>query len=347
MSGGVDSSVAAYLTKQLGYDCMGVTMKLYSANEEETTIGKTCCSLEDVEDARHVAFGLDMPYYVFNFTDEFEEKVILPFVTSYQSGSTPNPCIECNRKMKFEKLSLRAKMLECDVVVTGHYARVEKQGERYILKKAVDDSKDQSYVLYMMTQDQLAHTLFPLGEMNKTQTREIAEQMQFVNAQKKDSQDICFVPDGDYAKVVEQYTGQPCETGNFIDLKGNKLGTHKGIIHYTIGQRKGLGVSASSPLYVVAIHAERNEVVLGTNEDLFKRELVAKDFNWISGEIPSRELRLSGKIRYHHAEQPCTVTVQADHTVSVVFDEPQRAITSGQSVVLYDGEQVVGGGIIL
>lgn len=346
MSGGVDSSVAAYLTKELGYECMGVTMKLYSGNDGESNVGKTCCSLEDVDDARHVAFSLDMPYYVFNFTDEFEQKVIAPFVESYQKGFTPNPCIECNRKMKFEKLAIRAKMLDCDVVVTGHYARVEKIGDRYVLKKAVDQTKDQSYVLYMMTQEQLQHTLFPLGAMHKHETREIAEKMDFVNAQKKDSQDICFVPDGNYAKVIEDFTGMPCESGDFVSVDGRKLGRHKGIIHYTIGQRKGLGISAKTPLFVISINSETNEVVLGEHPDLYKRVLIANSFNWISGDIPTSDFRAKGKIRYHHDEQACTVSVTADRRVRITFDTPQRAITKGQSVVLYDGEVVLGGGII-
>ena len=241
MSGGVDSSVAAYIMKEEGFDCIGCTMKLYDNADAGVSRDKTCCSLDDVEDARSVAARLDMPYYVFNFSDDFREKIICKFIDSYERGRTPNPCIDCNRYMKFAKLCERARILGCDFIVTGHYARIYKEGEKYVLKKALDETKDQSYVLYNLTQDILAHTRFPLGEMKKSETREIAEKCGFINAKKPDSQDICFVPDGDYARVIELNTGKKYPPGDFVDKNGNVLGRHKGIIHYTIGQRKGLG----------------------------------------------------------------------------------------------------------
>ncbi|MBP5304222.1 MAG: tRNA 2-thiouridine(34) synthase MnmA, partial [Lachnospiraceae bacterium] len=285
MSGGVDSSVAALLMKEAGYECIGCTMKLYD-NETACQDGKTCCSLNDIEDARGVAFSLGMKYYVFNFKDEFEDKVIKKFVNCYECGATPNPCIECNRHLKFAKLKDRAAELSCDYVVTGHYARIEKRGDRYALLKGLDETKDQSYVLYSMTQEELAHTQFPLGAMKKTEIRKIAEEHGFINANKPDSQDICFVPDGDYAKVIENYTGKKYTEGNFVDLAGNVIGQHKGIIHYTIGQRKGLGIAAENPYYVLEIRPETNEVVLGSNEDLFKNEVHIAEVNYIPGEVP-------------------------------------------------------------
>ncbi len=347
MSGGVDSSVAAYITKENGYDCIGCTMKLYNNEDAGISKGHTCCSLDDVEDARSVAYSLGMPYYVFNFSDDFKEKIICKFIESYERGRTPNPCIDCNRYMKFDKLYERAKVLGCEYVVTGHYARIEKKNGRFILKKAVDASKDQSYVLYSMTQEQLAHTLFPLGELCKSETREIADRHGFVNAKKPDSQDICFVPDGDYAKIIELHTGKKYESGDFVDKSGNILGTHRGIIRYTIGQRKGLGISASEPLYVCGIDTENNTVTLGENSDLFSTTLTVGDFNWISGEAPSKPFRASAKIRYRQKEQPATVCPIDGGDVKIVFDEPQRAITPGQAAVLYDGEIVLGGGTIL
>ena len=346
MSGGVDSSLAAKLMKDKGFDCIGCTMKLYHNEDAGIESSRTCCSLDDVEDARSVAYKLGMPFYVFNFTDAFRDTVIRKFIESYENGITPNPCIDCNRYMKFDKLYERAKTLGCDYIVTGHYARIEEQAGKFVLKKALDETKDQSYVLYFMTQDQLVHTMFPLGSMQKTEVRAIAEESGFVNADKPDSQDICFVPNGDYASVIELQTGKESAEGNFVDKQGNNLGRHKGVIHYTIGQRKGLGVSSTEPLYVCNICPKDGNVVLGSNDDLFSREADVSDFNWISGEVPGSEFRCKAKIRYRQPEQWVTVIPTGADTVHIVFDEPQRAITPGQAAVFYDGDTVLGGGTI-
>ena len=347
MSGGVDSSVAAYLMKEAGYECIGCTMRLYENEDAGVSRDQTCCSLDDVEDARSVAYRLGMPYYVFNFSDDFKEKIICKFINSYEMGRTPNPCIDCNRYMKFEKLHERAKILGCDKVVTGHYARIEHDGERYLLKKAVDESKDQSYVLYSLTQEGLAHTAFPLGSLCKSETRKIAEEHGFINAHKPDSQDLCCVPDGDYARVIELNTGKKYEPGDFVDKQGNVLGRHRGIINYTIGQRKGLGISAAAPLYVCSIDTKNNTVVLGDDKDLYSDTLEADEFNWRSGVVPASPVRCRAKIRYRQKEQPATAYPIGDAMVKIVFDEPQRAITPGQSAVLYDGDVVLGGGTII
>jgi len=270
MSGGVDSSVAAKIMVDEGYECIGCTMKLHDNAVETENCEKTCCSLSDVEDARSVAYRLGMPYYVFNFQDDFKEKIIDKFIDSYKNGRTPNPCIDCNRYMKFDKLFERAKILGCDYIVTGHYVRItEDENGKFHLLKAVDNTKDQSYVLYSMTQEQLAHARFPLGGMPKTETRHLAEEGGFINADKPDSQDICFVPDGDYAAVIEKYSGDKEKPGKFVDLQGNVMGTHKGITHYTIGQRKGLGLALKAPAYVQRIDVKNNLVILGDNESLF------------------------------------------------------------------------------
>ncbi len=347
MSGGVDSSVAAYLMKQRDFDCIGVTMKLFSNEEIGRSRAKTCCSLEDVEDARSVAYRLGIPYYVFNFTEDFGRQVIDRFVAAYEKGATPNPCIDCNRYLKFERLYRRAAELGCDTVATGHYARIEKQGDRYLLKKAADESKDQSYVLYAMTQEQLAHTAFPCGALSKIQTRQIAEEQGFLNAEKPDSQDICFVPDGDYAAFIRRYTGKSYPDGPFVTTQGTIVGRHRGIIHYTVGQRKGLGISSDRPLYVQSIDAAKNTVVLGEDSELFGTEINAANFNWIAFETPPDVLRAKAKIRYRHREQWATAEVTGENTVHLVFDAPQRAATRGQAVVLYDGDTVLGGGEIV
>lgn len=347
MSGGVDSSVAACIMKEKGYHIIGVTMKLYDNEDIGMDVEGTCCSLSDVEDARSVCYKLGTLYYVFNFKADFKEKIIDNFISTYENGGTPNPCIRCNRYLKFEKLMQKMREFDYDYVVTGHYARVEKQGDRFVLKKAVDLTKDQSYVLYNLTQEQLAHIKFPLGEMNKTDVRKIAEEHNFINANKKDSQDICFVPDGKYAEFIEDYTGKKYKEGDFVDLNGNILGKHKGIIRYTIGQRKGLGLALPCPMYVKEKNLEENKVVLCLNDELFSKELLAEDFNWLSIEEPNEPLHCKARIRYNQKEQPAVATVQKDGKVKVVFDEPQRAICKGQAVVLYDDDIVLGGGTIL
>lgn len=347
MSGGVDSSVAAYLTQRAGMTCMGATMRLFD-NSILDGQESTCCSLDDVEDARAVCHRLGMPFYVFNFTGDFKEKVMDKFVACYECGLTPNPCIDCNRYLKFAHLLDRAKVLDCDCIVTGHYARIHKDEAtgRYLLYKAADTSKDQSYVLYSLTQEQLAHTRLPLGELTKTQVRQIAEENGFINARKKDSQDICFVPDGDYMAFMERYTAKQYAPGSFLDQHGNVLGQHRGAVGYTLGQRKGLGLAMGEPVYVCAKDMEANTVTVGPNEALFRKVLRANDWNWFPFPALTEPMRVKAKARYRHIEQPATVYPEADGFARVEFDEPQRAITPGQAVVLYDGDQVIGGGTI-
>lgn len=346
MSGGVDSSVAALLTADMGFECIGATMKLFNNDDIGEKRENSCCSLEDVEDARSVAHSLGMKYYVFNFSDCFRENVIDRFIDAYENGRTPNPCIDCNRYLKFDKLYQRTREIGFDYVVTGHYARIEHNGERYILKKALDDTKDQSYVLYSMTQEQLAHTLFPLGALKKTEVREIAEKHGFINAKKHDSQDICFVQTGGYADFIRQYTGKDYAAGDFIDTDGNVIGRHRGIINYTIGQHKGLGISTDEPLYVKEICVKDNAVILCKSEELFSRKLTAKNINLISTDSIEKPMRVTAKVRYRQTEQPATVVQTGEDTLEFEFDEPQRAVTKGQAVVIYDGDTVVGGGTI-
>lgn len=347
MSGGVDSSVASLLIKEAGYEATGITMKLYGGELPENSTN-TCCSEDDIADARAVCNRLQIPYYVFNFTDCFNEQVISRFIEAYENGSTPNPCIDCNRYIKFDRLMKRMEELKMDFVVTGHYARIEYSENlgRYVLKKAVDDTKDQSYVLYSLTQYQLSHTLFPLGSMNKTEVRKIAEENGFINAKKHDSQDICFVPDGKYAEFIERYTGKTYENGDFVDKDGNILGEHKGIIRYTIGQRKGLGLALPAPMYVFKKDLENNKVILGSNDDLFTSELYADNINLITTDKITEPIRIKAKVRYNQKEQPATAE-QIGGKLHIIFDEPQRAICKGQAVVMYDGDTVVGGGTIL
>ena len=348
MSGGVDSSVAAYLTQQAGFQCTGATMRLFDNSILGQDQESTCCSLDDVEDARSVARRLGFPFYVFNFKDDFEEKVIRKFIRCYECGATPNPCIDCNRYLKFDHLLRRGYELDCDCVVTGHYARIRQDENtgRYLLYKAVDLSKDQSYVLYSLTQEQLAHTRFPLGEMTKAEARTIAEEQGFINARKHDSQDICFVPDGDYVAFMERYTGKKYTPGDYLDLQGNVVGRHKGAVSYTLGQRKGLNLAMGTPVYVCAKDMEQNTVTVGPNEALFSTTLRATDWNWFPFPTLSEPIRVSAKARYNQPPQPATVYPEAEGFARVVFDEPQRALTPGQAVVLYDGEMVVGGGTI-
>lgn len=348
MSGGVDSSVAAWLTKEAGYRCVGATMRLYENQDAGIPREGACCSLEDVEDARAVAFRIGIPFFAFAFQEDFSRQVMDRFVAAYEEGRTPNPCIDCNRYLKFERLYRRARELGLDYVVTGHYARIELgENGRYLLKKGPDPQKDQSYVLYALTQEQLAHTLFPLGNLRKEAVRAIAEAQGFVNAKKHDSQDICFVPDGDYAAFIVRRTGREYPAGDFLDTEGNVLGRHRGIIHYTVGQRRGLGVSGGRPLYVKEIRPQDNTVILADNHRLFERTAIAADFNWISMEPPAEPIEIHARARYHHPEQPATATVLPDGRVRITFHAPQRALTKGQAIVLYHGDTVVGGGTIV
>ena len=347
MSGGVDSGVAALIMTENGFECTGCTMKLYENEDACVPKSRTCCSLKDVDDARAVATRLGMPYYVFNFKDDFRETVIQKFVDSYERGFTPNPCIDCNRTMKFDKLFARAQALGCRYVVTGHYARIEEQNGKYLLKKGRCAEKDQSYVLYDMTQEKLAHTLFPLGNMTKDEVRAIASEHGFINADKPDSQDICFVPDGDYAKVIEHFSGKSYPPGDFVLRDGTVVGRHKGIIHYTVGQRRGLGISAPESLYVCGIDVAANEVILCTRDGLFSKTANACDVTWISGEVPSAPFDCSVKIRYRHTEVPARVTPVGSDAIRIEFYEDVRAVTPGQAAVMYDGDTVLGGGTIV
>jgi len=348
MSGGVDSSAAALLMLEAGYECIGVTMQLFHNEDAGIPREKSCCSLSDVMDAKLVSSKLGMLHYVFNFSDKFRETVMTRFSQSYEKGATPNPCIDCNRFLKFDAMVQRMHEMNFDYVVTGHYARTEfdEASGRYLLKKGIDETKDQSYVLYSLTQEQLKHIRFPLGTYHKTEIRAIAEKAGFVNAHKKDSQDICFVPDGDYAGFLERFTGKTYPEGDFVDTSGNILGQHRGIIHSTVGQRQGLGIAAKYPLYVQEIRTDTNQVILGRNEELFSDSLTADDVNLISVDNLTEPLKCSAKIRYRHPEQPCTAWQTEDGILHVKFDEPQRAITKGQAVVLYQGETVIGGGTI-
>lgn len=348
MSGGVDSSVAAYLLKEQGYDVIGVTMQIW---QDEDPLAQAenggCCGLSAVDDARRVADRLGIPYYVLNFKREFKENVIDYFMDEYMHARTPNPCIACNRYVKWEALLNRARELGCDYIATGHYARVvQLDNGRYALKKSATDRKDQTYALYNLTQEQLAHTLMPVGEYEKEQIREIAAKIGLLIANKPDSQEICFIPDNDYAGYIERESGKTFPKGNFVDLEGNILGTHKGIIHYTIGQRKGLGLSMGCPVFVVDIRPETNEVVIGSNLDTFHDSLYAGKVNLMSVDALEGEREVVAKIRYSHKGAPCRIRMVDEDTVLCKFEEPVRAITPGQAVVFYDGDIVLGGAVI-
>lgn len=337
MSGGVDSSVAAYLLKSQGFECVGATMSLF---EKEGT---------DISDAESICDKIGIPFKVFDFKKEFKRFVIDEFAEAYTLGKTPNPCIFCNKNLKFSEMLKKADENDCNLLATGHYARVEfdKASNKYLLKKAADPSKDQSYVLYMLTQRQLQRIRFPLGGFTKSEIREIAEQNSFVTAHKSDSQDICFIPDGDYSAFIENYLGKKFEPGDFVLRDNRVLGRHRGIINYTVGQRRGLAVPYTKPLYVLEIDPESNRVVLGDNEDLFTDSLRAENVNIISGDGLKTPVRCKAKIRYRHTEQPATAYIDGENILNVKFDRPQRAVTKGQSVVLYDGDTVLGGGEII
>lgn len=351
MSGGVDSSASAWLTKAAGHDCVGVTMRLFDPTDDAVRPELACCTTKDVQDAKLVCQTMHIPHLIVDFKAQFAETVIDPFISDYENGRTPNPCINCNRFLKFEELFWQANELGCDLVITGHYARVEHNDEtgRWELKKASFLDKDQSYVLYNLTQEQLARIRFPLGTMTKTDARAVAEEAGFPNFGKHESQDICFVPTGKYTDYIEQYTGKQYPEGDFVDARtGEVLGRHKGIIRYTVGQRKGLGLALPQPMYVTKVDPSENKVYLGLNEDLFTTTLIADDLNWISipGLAEGETRRVTGKVRYKQQDAPATVTGLGNGRIRVVFDEPQRAITKGQAVVLYDGDTVVGGGTI-
>ena len=348
MSGGVDSSVAAYLTQCQGYECAGATMRMFSNEILPPEQSSTCCSLDDVEDARSVAYRLGIPFHVFNATVPFRQQVMDRFARSYEAGLTPNPCVDCNRHLKFDHFLQKALLLGCSHMVTGHYARIRRDPEsgRFILCKARDTAKDQSYFLACLDQEQLAHILFPLGELTKEEVRAIAAEQGFLNARKRDSQDICFIPDGDYLAFLKRYTGKAYASGSFLDLEGNVVGTHQGAVAYTLGQRKGLGLAMGTPVYVCAKDMRANTVTVGPNEALFHRTLVAGNWVWYPFPALTEPVRCMAKARSRMTEQPATVYPDTDGKARVVFDEPQRAITPGQAVVLYDGDRVIGGGTI-
>ena len=334
MSGGVDSSVAASLLLEKGYRCTGLTLELFDRDEA------------DINDARDAANKLGIPHKVLNCAEAFREKVILPFIGTYEKGATPNPCIECNRCIKFNFAFLKTMELDFDFFSTGHYARIEKSGSRYLLKKASDPQKDQSYVLYTLNQEILARTLFPLGHLSKNEVREIAGKQNFLSAARRESQDICFVPDGDYGSFIEEYSGKRYPPGNILDPQGKVIGRHRGIVRYTLGQRRGLGVAANHRVYVTAKDTERNTITLGPESALFSKALTAHRINLIACESMEKPIRVTAKTRYLQHEFSAWAVQSAEDEIRVEADEGQRAVTPGQAVVLYDGDTVIGGGII-
>ncbi len=337
MSGGVDSSVAAFLLQSQGLACAGANMLLWCEGQADSA-----------QDARNVAQRLDMPFYVFDNQAQFRQQVVEPFIHCYESGGTPNPCIFCNRHLKFDALLEKALSMGFTHIATGHYARIEKDAAtgRYLLYRAGDDSKDQSYFLACLTQHQLAHTKFPLGELTKPQVREIAQEQGFLNARKRDSQDICFVPDGDYVAFMERYTQKKYPAGDYLDTNGKVLGQHRGAVCYTIGQRKGLGIALGAPAYVCSKDMDANTVTLGKESDLMHSVLLAENWNWIPFPALTGPISVMAKVRYRHTPQRATVFPMERGMAKVVFDTPQRAITAGQAVVLYDGDLVLGSGTI-
>ncbi len=348
MSGGVDSSVAAYLLKEQGYDVIGVTMQIWQDEDVACqTANGGCCGLSAVEDARRVSSDLDIPYYVMNFKEEFKASVMDYFVDEYLLGRTPNPCIACNRYVKWESLLKRSLDIGAEYIATGHYAQIEQlPNGRYALKKSATAAKDQTYALYNLTQEQLSHTLMPVGAYTKDEIREIAAEIKLKVANKPDSQEICFIPDNNYGKFIEENTNTKIVEGNFVNTQGEIIGKHKGIAHYTIGQRKGLNLSMGHPVFVVEIRPETNEVVIGNSEDTYSNKLIAKNLNFMSIEDLEGERRVVAKIRYSHIGAPCVIRKIDEDVIECIFDAPQRAITPGQAVVFYDGDYVLGGGTI-
>src|SRR5712691_426226 len=361
MSGGVDSSAAAAILKAQGHELVGFTMQLWNqrrgitVDENGEPLPSRCCSLDDVYDARRVAEELGFPFYVLNLEQEFERDVVQPFVTSYLSGETPIPCVACNSRLKFASLDRLAASLGCEKVATGHYARVEFDAatNRYRLLRGHDARKDQSYFLWELTQDQLSRALFPLGEMSKPDARAAARRNDLAVAEKKESQEICFVPDGDYAGFIDQYLAAEAQTdrlpgaGEIVNTKGAVVGTHAGIHHYTVGQRRGIGIAGAQPLYVIGIDATKNQIIAGHQDELLSEEFTAAGVNWIALDSPIEPVRAEVRVRYRHEAAPATITPLADARARVKFDEPQRAIAPGQATVFYRGDEVVGGGWIV
>ncbi|WP_022754026.1 tRNA 2-thiouridine(34) synthase MnmA [Butyrivibrio fibrisolvens] len=348
MSGGVDSSVCAYLLKEQGYEVIGATMQIWQSDECKIEKEGSCCGISAVEDARRVAECLDIPYYVMNFRQEFRKDVIDRFTSSYLKGLTPNPCIACNRYVKWGAFLKRASEIGADFLATGHYARVEQlPNGRFSVKKSVTAEKDQTYVLYNLTQEELAHTLMPVGEYTKPQIREIAEKLNLPVAHKKDSQDICFVEDGDYARFIKEETGTLGKKGVFKLVDGEVVGKHTGTVQYTIGQRKGLGIALGHPVYVTGIDAETGDVILGSNDDLFSDVVYATDINHMGEERFDENKTYTAKVRYSQTSVPCHVKYVDDNTIKIEFENKVRAATPGQAAVIYDGEFIAGGGMII
>jgi len=361
MSGGVDSSTAAAILKQQGHELIGFTMQLWnqrrniSVDENGDPLPSRCCSLDDVYDARRVAESLEIPFYVLNLEKEFENAVVEPFVQSYLSGETPIPCVACNSRLKFSALDKLAQSLGCDKVATGHYARIEfdENSKIYRLYRSRNHWKDQSYFLWELTQEQLSRAIFPLGDMTKSEVREVARKLCLYTADKPESQEICFVPDGDYAGFIERYLKaenriqEIPQSGEIVNSEGEVLGMHRGIHHYTVGQRRGLGISHQKPLYVLKIEKAKNQIIVGQEEELFSSEFIVRDVNWIIfNEPPSDVVRAQVKVRYRHEPAMASIYSLPENKAKIIFDQPQRAITPGQAAVFYDGEQVLGGGWI-
>jgi tRNA-specific 2-thiouridylase len=361
MSGGVDSSAAAALLKEQGHELVGFTMQLWNqrrninVDENGDPLPSRCCSLDDVYDARRVAEGLGFPFYVLNLEREFEESVVEPFIQSYLSGETPIPCVACNSRLKFASLDKMAISLGCEKVATGHYARVEydEAAKRYRLFRGRNYWKDQSYFLWELTQEQLSHAYFPLGEMMKEEVRDIARGANLYTAEKQESQEICFVPDGKYSEFIDRYlvhedrSGELPLAGDIVNTAGETIGSHTGIHRYTIGQRRGLGIAHEKPLYVVQIERAKNRIIVGEESELEATEFTAKGVNWIAFDTPSEPVRAEVKIRYRHEPALATIYPLPDDHARIVFDEPQRAITPGQATIFYNGDEVVGGGWIV
>jgi tRNA-specific 2-thiouridylase len=345
MSGGVDSSLAAAILLQKGDDVVGITMRVWSGEETDSTDIRPCCSERAARDARDVAAHLSIQHYVVNYLEPFNRLVVDDFIAKYLHGETPNPCIRCNRFVKFGKLLDEAIALRADYLASGHYARIRKDESsgRFLLLKGVDTKKDQSYLLYALSQHQLSRLIFPLGDLRKEETRRAAQELGLCVAHKKDSQEICFIPEGDYRAFLKSHVPEMMTPGPILDVSGRELGQHQGLALYTVGQRKGLRISTGKPLYVVRLDAEQNAIIVGPDSALYASRLEARDVNWVAFDRPPERFRARVKIRYLHKEQDATVEPKADDRASVCFDQPQRAITPGQAAVFYDGDTVLGG----